>query len=143
MKSGRTILLIGVVMVGVPFAWADDVRTTVAAFDDPVAECDYLAQTVETQNRGLSVVRELTELYIETINKAQALPVGSAARDEKEEYARLIEQKKDGAMDLSLEADTNVAAVEEVIRAKRGSLEQCKEKRAKVPPPQKDDAPEE
>lgn len=134
MNTTRKILLVGIAVLGARPCYAEDVSAAMATLNDPAAECAYLEQKLATQKRAQAVVRELNDLFITAFNKASALPEGSSAREEEMSYAEMIEQKKGTAVDLALEADTDVLATESEITARRGSLNQCKGDTEQVSP---------
>jgi hypothetical protein len=127
-------LLTGV--VGLPTAGhAQDVGAIVAAFNDPQAECRYLAQKVSTQNEAISIVRELTVTHIQAMRAFNTARFGSKDQKEKQKFSALAEVYAERAGDLSLQAQAEVRAIEEVIQARRGSLAQCQEDLSQIPPP--------
>ena len=137
-----TGIAFGSILLTAPWVWAEDVGAIVAALNDPEAECRYLAQKVKIQNEAISTARKFVALNIKAIKDVLKLPQGSPEQLDKMKVVELIERQSDAAGNLSLQAQADVRTLEEVIRARRGSLDQCKAELAKVPPPKEVKVPE-
>ena len=114
-------------------AWAEDVGVTVAALNDPQAECRYLAQKVKQKNEAISLARDAVLNGILAMRAAIKAPKGE--QPEKLKIADLVGEHVEAVGNLSLRAQSDAQTVEEVIAAKRGSVDQCKKELEKIPPP--------
>ena len=127
-------LLIGIALSLPVAAVAEDVGTIVATLNDPQAECRYLAEKNFMQR---TAQREYNEAMREWSQATQALELVPKNSQERQNLSQAVEVAKDHAQQTGASARLatgEVKTIESVIRARRGSLEQCQNEFEKLPP---------
>jgi hypothetical protein len=126
-------LLIGIALSLPVAAVAEDVGTIVATLNDPQAECRYLAEKNFVQR---AAQREYDEAMREWGRATQALEEAPKNSQERQNLVQAVEVTQDHAQQTGASARlaaAGVRAIESVIRARRGSLEQCQNEIEKLP----------
>jgi hypothetical protein len=126
-------LLVGV-MISLPVTViAEDVRTIVAALNDPYAECRYLTEKRLAQRTALQEHHKATSEFIQATKAMENAPKYSQERKNLFQIVEITEDHTKQTGLISRLATRQVKTIENVIRARRGSLEQCQPKREQVP----------
>jgi hypothetical protein len=128
------LLLISIVLSLPVVAVAEDVGTIVATLNDPQAECRYLAEKNFVQRTAQREYDEAMRKWSQATRAMEQAPKNSQERQNLSQAVEIVQDhaKQTGA--LARLAAGEVRTIESVIRARRGSLDQCQNELEKLPP---------